>query len=147
MIECGERLRFTIKACEPFRVRGNGIRQHLDRHLPRQTRIGGAIHFAHAAGAEERLDLEWTETRAAGERHSASILRAVQTGSTETVMCDRVRPEDVSKSKVPARLPLRGGVSCHVVCSISWSLVQSHSFHPTRSHNEMPAWPRHLGMR
>ena len=44
--------------------RGDPVRKDLDRDDPFETRVLGPVHFAHAAGAEQRDDFVRTETRA-----------------------------------------------------------------------------------
>src|SRR5262249_10245991 len=49
---------------------GERRRQHLDRHLALEPRVGGAVHLAHAALAELAGDLVGADARAGGDgRH------------------------------------------------------------------------------
>jgi hypothetical protein len=56
MIECREQLGLTLKPCEPFRIVRECVRQHFDRDVTLKSRVFGAIHFSHPAGADERND-------------------------------------------------------------------------------------------
>src|SRR5215510_13703594 len=57
MIQRGEDLRFALEAGEALDVRGEGIRQHLQRDIAIQLGIVRPIHLAHAAFAEFGEDL------------------------------------------------------------------------------------------
>jgi hypothetical protein len=67
---CGQ-LRLALEPRELFGIGCKEIRQHLDRHVPIELRVAGAIHLAHAAGTEDGLDLIWTEAIAGCETHEA----------------------------------------------------------------------------
>ena len=56
MIERGQRLRFALEPVESRRIAGDRGRQHLQRHLATEPEVGGAIDFAHSAGAEHGSD-------------------------------------------------------------------------------------------
>ena len=45
------------------------VGQDLDRDLTTEIRVGGAIHFAHAACAERTDNLVWADAGAGDERH------------------------------------------------------------------------------
>ena len=47
----------SLEATEAVFVLGKVSRQDLDRHLAAQVGVVREIHFAHSAGAEQRLDL------------------------------------------------------------------------------------------
>jgi hypothetical protein len=69
MVQRGQRPRFAIESGETLWVGGHLLWQHLDGHLPRQVCIGGAINFAHSAGAYRRRNLKRTEAGAGGQCH------------------------------------------------------------------------------
>jgi len=69
MLERGNGFRFPLHALLQFRIRGKMRRQNLDGNRAVKTRIPGAVHLAHAASPERRLDLVGTEFRAGGESH------------------------------------------------------------------------------
>ena len=56
MIERGQRSRFPRKTAAAFGITGEPRGQDLDRHVPPELRIVGAIDLSHAAGAERRQD-------------------------------------------------------------------------------------------
>ena len=56
MIQCRCRSRFLREALHAVTVRGKRCRQNLDGYGPIQPGIVRAIHFAHPARAEQRLD-------------------------------------------------------------------------------------------
>ena len=70
VVERSQRLGLTLEAREAVDVGGDRRRQHLDGHLPLQVRVGGAVHLAHAAGAEHRFDHVVTHARAGLQRVS-----------------------------------------------------------------------------
>jgi hypothetical protein len=43
----------ALEAGQAIRVRGHLLRQQLERHLPAEALIAGAVHLAHAAVAEQ----------------------------------------------------------------------------------------------
>ena len=49
MVERGQHPRFPLEAGQPLGIAGEGLGQHLDRHLASELGVGGAEHFAHAA--------------------------------------------------------------------------------------------------
>jgi hypothetical protein len=59
-----EQLRFALQARESVGVAGEPGRQRFDRDVAAELRVGRAVHFAHAAGAEQALDLVDAEVRA-----------------------------------------------------------------------------------
>lgn len=72
MIEQARRARFLLEAAQAVRVRGVRSRQYLDREVPSQPRVPGAIHLAHPSRANSRHDFVGTELRTRQERHAAS---------------------------------------------------------------------------
>ena len=56
MIQQREDVRLAFKSSDAVRIAGDGIGQGLDRNVPFETRVAGAIHVAHAAGPERRQD-------------------------------------------------------------------------------------------
>jgi hypothetical protein len=75
MVQARERLRLALEARLERGVRGDVIRQHLDRHGAPQARVGGLVHFAHATGAEGRSDFVGAEPCTWRECHWLRILR------------------------------------------------------------------------
>ena len=72
VVQRGEHLGLAREAGEPVRVLRQGLRQHLDRDRALQRRVGGAIHFAHPAGAERRDDFVGPEPGTGGQGHAGS---------------------------------------------------------------------------
>jgi hypothetical protein len=64
MIERGEDFGLALKAGEPVGISRDRRRQHLDRDLALQIRVGGAIDLAHPACPERVEDFVGSETRA-----------------------------------------------------------------------------------
>ena len=69
---CGWLSDETVLASRSKRARTSGFdercwRQHLDRDLASEPRVAGAIHLAHAAGAERGDDLVGAEAGTGGE--------------------------------------------------------------------------------
>ena len=73
MVERAGRAGFLLEATKTVRIVGMRGRQDLDRNLPAQARILGAIHLAHCAGANCRDDLIGAEPRAWIEFHGARL--------------------------------------------------------------------------
>ena len=73
MVESGERLRLAPEALEPLRARGHLGRQHLERDVAAELRVGGAVHLAHPAGAERGGDAVVGEGPADREAHSGAL--------------------------------------------------------------------------
>ena len=57
MVQRRNRARFLLEATDAVRVRGQLLRQDLDRDVTAKACVMCAIHLAHAASAEERDDL------------------------------------------------------------------------------------------
>ena len=76
MVERGEHFCFALKAREPIRVAGDCGRQHLDRDLAFQVRVGGLIHLAHPTNADLRGDVVDAEARAGSECQTIGIIWA-----------------------------------------------------------------------
>jgi hypothetical protein len=69
MIEGRERSGLALEARDALRVARDRVGQHLDRDLPPERRVGGAIHFAHTADANEGADFVGADPRAWSETH------------------------------------------------------------------------------
>jgi hypothetical protein len=69
MVERGQNFGFALEARESFRIARQRRRQDLDRYLPVQFGVFGAIHLAHAAHAQQREDFVMTDFVASRERH------------------------------------------------------------------------------
>ena len=80
MIQRGERLRLALKSGQAIRVRGEGVRQHFDRDLATEARIGGAVDRTHPALANLRGDLVDAETRARSEGQELDYMGEVTGG-------------------------------------------------------------------
>ena len=74
VIERGEEPGFTLEAGEAIRIGGEGRRKDLDRDVAFQARIARAIHFAHAAGTQECLDL--IDADPGADSHRVEIIAA-----------------------------------------------------------------------
>src|SRR5262245_26037899 len=69
MTERGEALRLAFEPHSTLRIGGDVLGQDLDRDGAIQFGIAGAIHFAHAAAPDERLDFICTETATCRQCH------------------------------------------------------------------------------
>jgi hypothetical protein len=83
MVQRGDGFRLAAKACALFGGDGAALRQDLDRYLTTQSRIAGAIHLAHAAGAEGRDNLIGAETGAGRDGHEGLIAIGQSSNSRE----------------------------------------------------------------
>ncbi len=72
MVERGEHPRFALEAGEAVGIRGEDARQNLERDVAPELRVARAIHLAHAAGAEQRLDLVDADA-STGQQGSAGV--------------------------------------------------------------------------
>jgi hypothetical protein len=64
MIERGERVRLALESRKAIRVGCELLREDLERDRPPEPCVDCTIHFAHAAGAERRIDLVDAEAAA-----------------------------------------------------------------------------------
>ena len=69
MAERGDRLRLALEPLAALRVTRELAREHLDRDVAREPRVPGAVHLAHASGAEGCHDFVGSKTLARGEGH------------------------------------------------------------------------------
>ena len=69
MIEGGQHLGLALEAREPFGIRGERLREDLDRDVASELRVLRPVNLSHASRAERREDLVGSEARA-GERAS-----------------------------------------------------------------------------
>lgn len=63
MIERGKDFRLALEAGQPIRISGDRGRQHFDRDMALQARVGCAIPLAHATGADRFENLVRAEAR------------------------------------------------------------------------------------
>ena len=77
MIEGRGRARLLLEAPQPLRIGCQRGWQDLDRDVTCQARIAGAVHFAHAAGAEKVGDEIRAEASAGASAMRAAIIRAL----------------------------------------------------------------------
>jgi hypothetical protein len=64
MIERRQCLGFALEARQPIGIAREGVGQHLDRDPPTKIGVESAIHLAHAARANCRLDFVRTKSGA-----------------------------------------------------------------------------------
>ena len=57
MVELGEDFRFALKAGKAVGVGGEGVGEEFDGHFAVKLSVEGAVDFAHAALADQGLDL------------------------------------------------------------------------------------------
>jgi len=89
MVQRGEYFGFALKSCEPFRVGGERVWQHLQRDLTFQRRVSRLVDLAHSAFAKFREDFIGPDSLAghvlaslatARPRRSSSPNRGERTG-------------------------------------------------------------------
>ena len=73
MIERGEDVGFALEARHALGIQREGIGQDLESHVATQSGVGGAIHLAHAAGANGGEDLIRPEASAQGEGQTGCV--------------------------------------------------------------------------
>ena len=74
VVQRGQRPGLTVESGQTFGVGSHRLGQHLDRDLPGEVRVDGAIHLAHAAGADLRGNFVRSESGARGEWQGLGIL-------------------------------------------------------------------------
>jgi len=52
VVELGDRLRLSLETCETVGVLSHRFMEHLDRHIPIEPLIVGAVDHAHSALAD-----------------------------------------------------------------------------------------------
>ena len=57
MVQRGEHSRLALEARKPIRIARHCARQDLDRDVAPELRVARAVHLAHAARAEQRLQM------------------------------------------------------------------------------------------
>ena len=77
MIQRREHFGFALKTRQAIGIVRESGRQNLDGDVTLQACVTRAIHLAHAARAEHRVDFVRTETRTAFERHCVRILSGI----------------------------------------------------------------------
>ena len=87
MIQRGEHARLALEAREPVGVARERARQDLDRDVAPELRVARAVHLAHAAGAEQRLQV------IAAERLRRSCRGTARRGSAALPVIERRRRE------------------------------------------------------
>jgi hypothetical protein len=73
MVEHAQRLCFLLETAETVAIRGRIRGQDLDRHVPPQAGVAGAVDLTHASLAQRGKHLVGTEARARCERHDRGI--------------------------------------------------------------------------
>ena len=85
VVELREELRFALEAREALLVGSERRRQHLDRHLALELRVGRALHLPHPALAQLGGDLVGAQLRADQEPPPARPERALCQFSTTVI--------------------------------------------------------------
>ena len=83
MREFGNGAGFVFETAAQVWLLREALRQDFDGDRAAEARIGGAIDFSHATGAQGGVDLEGTELCAGGDGHAGSKynLRAKRGGA------------------------------------------------------------------
>ena len=107
VIQRGEHPRLALEAREPIRIARERARQDLDRDVASELRVVRPVDLAHAAGAEQRLQLISAEGRARhrgrGEVGDAWALDAASAGSARKPSSDS---DSVSSDSTSRRMRL-----------------------------------------
>jgi hypothetical protein len=74
MVESSDGPGFLFEAPQPIGVGCERGRKHLDRHIAPEPRVPRAIHLAHTARTQRRLNFIRTKFSASGERHACALL-------------------------------------------------------------------------
>ena len=69
MRELGNGASLALETFAEFRIAGKMVRQDFDGDIAVQSRIAGAVNFAHPAGSSGRDDLVRAQACACSERH------------------------------------------------------------------------------
>jgi hypothetical protein len=69
VIERCDRARFLLETPQAFGVAGKRFGQNFEGYFAAETRVAGAINFAHSAGADGRDDFVGANLAANGEGH------------------------------------------------------------------------------
>ena len=99
MVQRGEDFGFALKPGEAIGIFREGLRQHLQRHVPVELGVSGSIHLPHAAFADLGGDL-------VGAEGGAGLLRASATVGEEA-LSSSVRVLDERSLKAPSSVSLR----------------------------------------
>src|SRR4029453_16767720 len=85
MVQCGQHSRFTFETREPIRIARERFGKNLDRDVAAKLQVEAAIHLAHPAGAEQRVQ-SIAAKRATDERRSVrEIAQNVDTDDCRAV--------------------------------------------------------------
>ena len=71
MVERREQVGFPREARQPLGIAREELGENLERDVSRQFAVARTIHLAHAAGADQRDDLEGAEAGAWRKGHDA----------------------------------------------------------------------------
>jgi hypothetical protein len=74
VIQRGDGAGLLFETAQALSVARERFRKDLQRHFAAETRVARAIHFAHAAGADQRNDFVRSNFAANGEGHQVSAL-------------------------------------------------------------------------
>ena len=100
MIDGARRARLHFEPLAQARVHGGIAGQRLDGNGTVQLRIMGAIHFAHPARSEQRLDYVTSNAVPALERHSPPVYRYLRFRFSSS---SRLRGQSVPSRRERAR--------------------------------------------
>jgi hypothetical protein len=75
MVQRRDRPRFMFESAQAIRIMGHGRGENFDRDIAIETRIAGAVDFAHPAPAEQDYDLIRSESRAGRKGQLGWIIR------------------------------------------------------------------------
>ena len=81
VVERRGRPRFSLEAFQHLRRDGDTGQEDFDRGVTPKLRVARAIHFAHAAAAEEREDFVWADPGAWSHCHACGCERIIRVAS------------------------------------------------------------------
>jgi hypothetical protein len=73
MVQRGENFGLTLEPCKPIGIGRHCRWQHLDRDLPLQVCVGGAIDLAHPSGPDGSGDFVRAKTGAGSQRSGRQV--------------------------------------------------------------------------
>ena len=73
MVEAGNGAGFAFESLANFGSVGQPLWENFDGDSAVKARVACAVHFAHAAGAERRLNFVRAEFRSGGEGHRRAL--------------------------------------------------------------------------
>ena len=74
MVERREQFRFPLEPRDSVRIVRDRLRQRLDRHVPPELGVAGAIDLAHTSGTQRRRDDVRPDSMSRAETHASGVI-------------------------------------------------------------------------